>query len=311
MLNEVRRWLFLVLAVTLPAAAARAQDEAAREKREKVSEIFEAMAVRPGAVVADVGAGGGFLTVRLARAVGEEGRVLAVDINPRVIERLRARVDKEGLANVHVIEGNVDDPHLPRSSLDAAVIVNSYHEMTSYHAMLDHLRNALKPDGRLVIVEPLSEKRRNGSRDEQTRAHEIAPGFVEQDMREAGFRIVRLEDPFATRNSDVMWLLVATPDPLAAKHPAVCPLPRKNTTPAAPAGSADDDAALSSPDLRMAFDRFKQLREAGAIVVLDVRSEEEFQSGHVPGALWIPLDRVREHTAELRAHGKPIVTYCS
>lgn len=313
MTKQLRPWLILVLAATVSGVAVHAQDEAARESRDRVPEIFEAMALWTGSVVADVGAGGGFLTVRLARAVGEKGRVLAVDVNARVVERLRARIEKEGFPNVFVIEGNIDNPHLPPSSLDAAVIVNSYHEMIEYHAMLHHLRTALKPDGRLVIVEPLSEKRRMGSREEQTREHEIAPRFVEQEARAAGFRIVRVEDPFTTRRTDIMWLLVAVPDANASNHTAVCPLPRKKAAPPpnASAESTDDESALSSPDLRMTRERFKQLGEAEAIIVLDVRSEEEFRSGHIPGAIWIPFEKVAEHAAQLRGKGRPIVTYCS
>jgi ubiquinone/menaquinone biosynthesis C-methylase UbiE len=313
----------VVVAVTLLATTARAQaqtapttsfqqEEAAREAWQKLPELFHAMAVRPGAVVADVGAGGGFLTVRLARVVGQEGRVIAVEVNARTLDRLRDRVLRESLMNVEFIKGDEDNPHLPPSSIDAAVIVNAYHEMRDYHAMLHHLRIALKPDGRLVIVEPLSEKRRNGSREEQIRDHEIAPGFVEQEAREAGFRIMRLEDPFTTRNTGAMWLLVATPDLLAPDHSAVCPLlrPKSPASPIPPPEADDNASAISNPDLRIMFERFKKLLEEDAIVVVDVRTEEEYQSGHIAGAIWIPIQKVGEHAAQLRESGKPIVTYC-
>jgi precorrin-6B methylase 2 len=224
--------LLLVLMATLGSTGGRAQApagdstsreraEAARENRQRVPEIFAAMGLRRGAVVADVGAGGGFLTVRLARVVGPEGRVIAVDVNVEVIERLRTRVQQEGLTNVEVVTGEAGDPHLTASSLDSAVIVNAYHEMGEHRSMLHHLRRALKPDGRLVIVEPLSEQRRNGSRDEQTRKHEIAPAFVEHEAREAGFRILRLEDPFTADGAERLWLLVAVPDPRVSTEGAI------------------------------------------------------------------------------------------
>jgi precorrin-6B methylase 2 len=190
----------------------RERAEAARENWQRVPDIFAAMGLRHGAVVADVGAGGGFLTVRLAKAVGPHGRVIAVDVNVEVIERLRTRIQQEGLTNVEIVTGEAGDPHVTASSLDAAVIVNAYHEMREYRSMLHHLRRALKPDGRLVIVEPLSGERRNASRDEQTGKHEIAPAFVEQEAREAGFRILRLEDPFTADGAERLWLLVAVPD---------------------------------------------------------------------------------------------------
>jgi precorrin-6B methylase 2 len=313
----------VVLAMTLLATTARAQaqvapttpsqqEEAAREAWQKLPELFNAMAVRPGAVVADVGAGGGFLTVRLARAVGQEGRVVAVDVNARALDLLRNRVQREGVTNVEVIKGDEDNPHLPPASIDAAVIVNAYHEMRDYDAMLHHLRIALKPDGRLVIVEPLSEKRRNGSRAEQIRGHEIAAGFVEQEAREAGLRIMRLEDPFATRGTAAMWLLVATPDLLAPDHRAVCPLLRPKTpaAPIPPPAPDDNASAVSNPDLRITFERFKKLLAEDAIVVVDVRTGEEYQSGHIAGAIWVPIQKVEEHAAQLRESGKPIVTYC-
>jgi len=321
MFEHIRRGWFLALAVALApqptiAQAPRTQvssaqqEESAREGWQKVPEIFEAMAVRPGAIVADVGAGGGFLTVRLARAVGPTGRVIAVDVSARELERLRTRLDQEGVTNVETVTGDADNPRLPSASLDAAVIVNAYHEMVDYQAMLHHLRSALKPDGRLVIVEPISEKRRAASREQQVGVHEIAVRFVEQEARDAGFRIQRLQDPFTTRSDVVEWLLVGVPDPVAVAQGAICPLPPKASVSSAPPAN-DDETEISNPDLRIAFDSFKKRRAEGTIVVVDVRTEGEFLAGHVPGAIWIPLSTVTTQVAELRARGKPVITYCS
>jgi ubiquinone/menaquinone biosynthesis C-methylase UbiE len=201
--------LALVLLVTLQGGGQAAlvqrgtgdrAREAKREKDQRVGDIFTAMGVKPGAVVADIGAGEGFFTVRLSEAVGAEGRVLAVDISASVLRSLRARVEREGLANVEVVEGTTSDPRLPEAALDAALIVNAYHEMTEHQAMLEHIRKALKPGGRLVIVEPISAERRDSTRDEQTRRHEIAPGFVEQDAKSAGYEVAALEDPFSSHH---------------------------------------------------------------------------------------------------------------
>jgi precorrin-6B methylase 2 len=288
------------------------REEVAREEQQRVGDIFAAMAVQSGAVVADVGAGGGFLTVRLAGAVQPGGRVIAVDTDKRVVERLRTRVQQEGLTNVEVVQGEDDDPHLPPESLDAAVILNAYHEMHAHGEMLRHLRAALKPKARLVIIEPLTEKRRHESRDAQTRVHEIALPYVEQEARDAGFRIARTEDPFTQHGSDLMWLLVAVPDSAAststrANQGMMEPTVSTASTPT----SADDETSLGKPDLRIAFDRFKQLNERGEIAVIDVRSEEEYRSGHIPGATWIPLEKIAEQAERLRQLGKPIATYCS
>jgi SAM-dependent methyltransferase len=123
----------------------------------------------------------------------------------------------ERLSNVVVTEGSAWDPRLATATLDAALIVNSYHEMTEYRAMLTNLRQALKPGGRLVIVEPISARRRDEPRDLQTKHHEVGAEHVQQEARQAGFRVARLEDPFVKRggggpeNDDEEWLLVLRP----------------------------------------------------------------------------------------------------
>src|SRR5262245_60848743 len=245
--------LVVVLATAEPplqaqTAPARHGQEAGRETWQRVPEIFAAMGIGPGAVVADVGAGDGFLTVRLARAVGAGGQVFAVDVSDRALEQLRARVHDEALTNVTVIKGDPDDPNLGAASLDAAVIINSYHEMVAYPVMLERLRAALKPGGRLVISEFLSEKRIHAGRKQQVGAHEIAAAFVEQEARDAGFRIHTLHDPFVTRSDVREWLIVAVPE--AGVEPT-------NAPPSAPATS---DSAQTDPDLRIAFDDFKKRR---------------------------------------------------
>lgn len=274
------------------------QQETARETWQRVPEIFGAMAVASGAIVADVGAGDGFLTARLARAVGPTGRVFAVDVEDRAVERLRARVVADELTNVTVVKGDADDPHLAAASLDAAVIVNAYHEMVDHQAMLRGLRAALKPGGRLIIVEPMSDKRSKTTRDQQTKVHEIAAAFVEQEARDAGFLIRTLQDPFVNRTNYTEWLVVAVPDANPVADDAA-------------AASTADESSLASPDVRIPFDLFKKRRAEGSIVVVDVRSEEEFLAGHIPAAIWIELSDLPSHIEQLRSLRKPIVTYCS
>ena len=232
----------VVLAVTVVVVAQMAGDaaviqsstdrrarESQREEQQRVNDVFKALGVAPGAVVADVGAGQGFYTVRLAKAVGEAGKVLAVDVSASALRSLRGRVADEGLGNVEVIEGAADDPKLPKASLDAALIVNAYHEMTEHQQMLARIREALKPGGRLVILEPISPGLRDRDRAEQTRQHEIAPAFVQQDAKAAGFSVVELLDPFSNHHGHggSEYLLVLTPDPAvlpavkSASHPIV------------------------------------------------------------------------------------------
>ncbi|MGH9311576.1 MAG: methyltransferase domain-containing protein, partial [Vicinamibacterales bacterium] len=295
--------------------SARAREEAQRDAWQNVPKILEALGVGPGAVVADIGAGGGFLTVRLARAVGPTGRVYAVDVSARVVEQLRTRVADEDLSNVVVLEGSAWDPRLATATLDAALIVNSYHEMSEHQAMLTNLRQALKPGGRLVIIEPISPSRRDVPRDVQTRSHEIGAEHVQQDAREAGFRVVRLEDPFITRRGqgpegdDEEWLLVLRPAASPAPAPTAASPSDGNRQPAT--GGEDAKAEWKSPALRITVEAFKQLQAKGGVFVLDVRDAESYRAGHLPGAILMPLETVEARAAELRKEKKPIVTYCS
>jgi ubiquinone/menaquinone biosynthesis C-methylase UbiE len=198
-------------ATTYSAPQSPSHDQS-RESWQRVPDIFAALGAKPGAVIADVGAGPGFFTERLGKAVGPGGRVIAVDIDESALRRLESRLRDAGLTNVDTIQGAADDPKLPAASLDGALIVNAYHEMVDHQAMLTRIREALKPTGHLVIVEPISDARRDGARDAQTRQHEIAPGFVQEEARAAGFRVVSIVDPFVQRPShDTEYMLVLAP----------------------------------------------------------------------------------------------------
>lgn len=202
-------------AAVIQSSTDRRARETQREEQQRVVDVFKALGIRPGASVADIGAGQGFYTVRLSKAVGDTGKVYAVDVSDSALRSLRGRVADEGLGNVEVIEGAVDDPRLAKGSLDAALIVNAYHEMTEHQKMLSQIRAALKPGGRLVILEPISASLRERDRAEQTRQHEIAPALVQQEAKSAGFSVVELVDPFANHHghSGSEYLLVLTPDP--------------------------------------------------------------------------------------------------
>ena len=170
------------------------------------------MGISAGSRVADVGAGSGFFTVRLARTVGPRGRVFAVDVNPDTVRQLQERIAREQLENVEVHTGTHADPRLP-GSLDAVLIVNAYHEMAEHQAVLDNIRQALKLEGRLVIVEPIALAREKTSRAEQYANHEIALDYVADDLRQAGFAIAERRDRFVENllDRDTEWLIVAKP----------------------------------------------------------------------------------------------------
>lgn len=124
-----------------------------REAEEAPDRAVAALGLRPGQVVADFGAGTGYFTWRLARAVGPTGRVFAVDIQPEMLERLRANMAARGVTNVLTVLATEQDPRLPDASLDLVLLVDVYHELAWPHEVLTALCRALKPGGRLAFVE--------------------------------------------------------------------------------------------------------------------------------------------------------------
>ncbi len=123
-----------------------------RETAEFPTRVVEALDLLPDEVVADIGAGTGYFTFKIAPLV-PEGKVLAVDIQPEMLDQIRARMEADSLANVEPILGTVDNPNLPADSVDVALIVASYHQFSHPHEMMQNIVAALKPGGRLVLVE--------------------------------------------------------------------------------------------------------------------------------------------------------------
>ena len=298
--QNIRIAALLVVIAVVPALAQDSSHDQNRDKWQKVDEIFAAMGVKPGAVVGDIGAGGGYFTSRLSRAVGDTGRVYAVDVGADVIRRLSTRVTSEGLKNVEVVHGAPSDPKLPPATLDAALIVNAYHEMNEHQAMLAALKAALKPSGRLVIVEPISTARRANGRADQTRNHEIGIDFVRQDAREAGFVEVQAEDPFTRRandhgndHGDDEWILVLTPAAVQRVR----------------ANAIND---WKSAALRISPEEFKKLVPKD-VLILDVRDPDSYRRGHLPGAVLMTPEELAkpEAVAKLASEKRRIITYCS
>lgn len=124
-----------------------------REREEAPSKAIAALDIKPGQVVADVGAGSGYYTVRLAERVGPSGKVFATDIQPQMVSLLQQRVARDRLAQVEVVQATETDPRLPSNQLDLIVMVDVYHELARPQEVLRQLRTALKPDGRLVLIE--------------------------------------------------------------------------------------------------------------------------------------------------------------
>ncbi len=123
-----------------------------REQWQKPEEIMDALKIAEGSVVADLGAGGGWFTVRLARRVGQSGIVYAEDIQPLMIEAIKRRVQRENITNVRTVLGTPRDSRLPKG-LDAVLIVQAYHEMEDPVALLKNAAESLKPQGRIGVVD--------------------------------------------------------------------------------------------------------------------------------------------------------------
>ena len=123
-----------------------------RDAYQRPDQIMDALQIGEGSVVADLGAGGGWFTVRLARRVGPNGRVFAEDVQSQMIDAIKRRMDREGLRNVYTVLGTAVDPGLRPASLDAALMVDAYHEFEEPVTLLRNVTRALKPAGLIGIV---------------------------------------------------------------------------------------------------------------------------------------------------------------
>lgn len=182
-----------------------------RDGWQKPDELIRHLKIQPGSRVADVGCHEGYMTMKLAKAVGEAGKVYAVDIESNKLEKLKTHAANRGLSSIETVLGTEDDPKLPANELDAVIIIDSYHEMDQHDRILAAIHAALKPGGRLVLCEAIAEERRKLSRAEQERKHELGLSYALADAQKAGFQLVYRADPFVDRTAekgDRMWLLV-------------------------------------------------------------------------------------------------------
>jgi ubiquinone/menaquinone biosynthesis C-methylase UbiE len=161
-----------------------------REAEEHPDAALDAIGIVPGSTVADIGAGAGYMTWRLAARVGPAGKVYANDIQPKMLELLRRNMEERKLPNVVPVLGAADDPRLPRAAIDLAVLVDVYHEFSGPQQMLQHIREALRPDGRLVLVEYRGEDPKVPIRPE----HKMTVQQVRAEVEPEGFRLDRVSE---------------------------------------------------------------------------------------------------------------------
>ena len=159
-------------------------DRVSREKEEAPEQALQLIGIQPGMIVADVGAGTGYMTVRLARLVGSSGKVYANDLQPRMLRIIQEKARHDGLSNVEAVQGTETDARLPDEAIDLALLVDVYHELWHPEEMLRSIHRALKPGGALILIEyrkedpriPIAETHRMSVRD--ARAEVEAEGFT-------------------------------------------------------------------------------------------------------------------------------------
>jgi ubiquinone/menaquinone biosynthesis C-methylase UbiE len=155
-----------------------------RDQRLQIDHVMDLLQIKPGSTIADIGAGGGWFSVRAARRVGPNGRVIAEDINSKAIAYIQERAQREQLANIETLLGTADDPKLAPNSLDSALMLKVYHEIAHPQLVLVNLRAALKPGARFGIID------RNGNGAD----HGLNEPTVRAEVERAGFRQVARYD---------------------------------------------------------------------------------------------------------------------
>lgn len=210
----LRRLVALVLFAALAPASAllRAQDDwSKRDAWQHPTEVMDAIGAKPGSVIADVGCGEGYFTFHLAARVGLQGKVYAEDILSDDLSKVRKRASKDNLSQIEIIHGTETDPHLPTATLDAILVVNAYHEMIQFDAMMTAFFRALKPGAVLAILDPRDEpgKPRKHYQDRHTLPQQLA----REDAARAGFRFLRELPGYHSpdRDKDFYFLLFEKP----------------------------------------------------------------------------------------------------
>jgi SAM-dependent methyltransferase len=170
-----------------------------RDKKLHVDRVMDLLGIAPGTAVADIGAGSGWFTVRAAARVGPGGVVYAEDINPNAIDYITQRTSREKLENVRPVLGLVDDTKLPANSVDAVLILKTYHEFAHPIPLMQKLKDSLRPGAKIGIID------RNGNGTD----HGVMPEIVEREMALAGYSRVGEYDFTKSDGEDYFLIFVA------------------------------------------------------------------------------------------------------
>jgi len=177
-------------------------DAPGRDERLQINRVMDMLGIEPGKSVADIGAGSGWFTVRAARRVTASGTVYAVDINPEAIQYIDGRAKKEQRQNIRTILSKPDDPQIPADSIDAVLLLKTYHEVAHPVVLLRNLRSSLKPGAKIGIID------RNGN----GANHGVSKDVVVREAAEAGYELRDTEDFVKADGMDYFLIFTAKPD---------------------------------------------------------------------------------------------------
>jgi ubiquinone/menaquinone biosynthesis C-methylase UbiE len=177
-------------ALTMGTEGADWLDRAERDVEEDPDRAIDILKIEKGSTVADIGAGSGYMTVKLSKKVGPQGRVYANDIQQGMLDLLNKRLAKGKITNVSVVLGAQDDPRLPIETLDLVLMVDVYHELSQPQLMLRHIRASLKPGGRLVLLEYRKEDPGIPIKPE----HKMSAAEAKLEVEAEGFKLTRTNE---------------------------------------------------------------------------------------------------------------------
>ena len=178
------------IAWTMHCTAAHWLTRTEREKEENTSEMLRELKLKPGMTIADVGCGNGYHAITMAKSVGEKGKVLCVDVQKPMLDMLQKRAKEAGVKNCETILGEFTDPKLPKNSVDLILLVDAYHEFTEPEAMLKKMRESLKPNGVLVLVEFRKEDKTVPIKED----HKMTKKQMDKELTANGFKVVSSYD---------------------------------------------------------------------------------------------------------------------
>lgn len=174
-------------------------ESAGRDQRLQINRVMDLLGIQPGKAVADFGAGSGWFTVRAAKRIAPAGTVYAEDINPKAIAYIEQRAHREQLSDVKAVLGTADDPKLPPGSVDAVLMLKSYHEIAHPLELLRNLKPALRPGARVGVID----RKGNGA------DHGLDPSILIKEMAQSGYRLSGSYDFTKADGQDYFLIFVA------------------------------------------------------------------------------------------------------